>query len=85
MHPPRQVAGVVLETVTAAEAVAVPGFHTSIVEGRLWVFRDDDPALQEFLASGEPAKSVTRIGGGPDGMTIRSSDVETNEAYLAAR
>lgn len=73
------------EAVSAAASVAVPGFHTEVVDGRLWVFREDDPALQQFLDTGEPAKSVTRIGGGPDGMTIRSSDVETIDAYLAAR
>ena len=50
--------------------------------GRLWVFRTGSKALDQFLSAGEPAKSVTRIGVGPEGQTVRAPDVETIEAYL---
>ncbi len=62
-----------------------PGFFTSIVDGRLWVFRKDDrKSIDEFQTQGEPAKSVSRIGAGPNRMTIRAPDAETLEAYLKA-
>jgi hypothetical protein len=41
--------------------------------------------LEEFKQHGEPAKQVTRIGAGPKGMTIRSSDAAVIDAYLAAK
>ena len=73
-----------VETIDAY-LTARPGFATFIVDGRLWVFKAGAEDLAEFKASGEPAKSVTRVGAGPNGMTIRSSDSETIDAYLAAR
>ena len=51
----------------------------------LWVFRTGSDALGEFLASGEPAKSVTRIGAGPDGLTLRGPDRAVLDAYGRAR
>ncbi|MHC4876447.1 MAG: hypothetical protein ACYTGL_08105 [Planctomycetota bacterium] len=62
-----------------------PGFDTFIVDGRLWVLQPGSDAYAEFLKSGEPGKSVTRVGAGPNGMTIRSGDSETIDAYLAQR
>jgi hypothetical protein len=61
------------------------GFVTSVVDGRLWVFEIISAAAAEFFTSGEPAKSVTRPGAGPSGMTIRSGDADTIEAYLATK
>lgn len=61
-----------------------PGFKTRVEDGRLWVFREGSKDWEEFEKSGEPTKMVTRINAGPDGMTIRSSDAETIDAYLAA-
>lgn len=68
-----------------AYLTARPGFAAFIVDGRLWVLVPGTEAHAEFLQSGEPAKSVTRVGAGPNGMTIRSGDAETIDAYLAAR
>lgn len=59
------------------------GFYTQVVDGRLWVFEEGSDDLKAFLEHGEPAKSVTRIGAGPNGMTIRSADAQTIDAYLA--
>ena len=68
---------------------AKPGFHVALgtVGDRefLWVFRTGSDALGEFLASGEPAKSVTRIGAGPDGLTLRGPDRAVLDAYGRAR
>ncbi len=61
-----------------------PGFRVYEEDGRLWVFREGSDALQGFLAKGEPAKRVTRIGVGPDDKTVMSDDGETIDAYLAA-
>jgi hypothetical protein len=61
-----------------------PGFVTEIEDGRLWVFRTDSQELKDFKASGEPAKQFTDIGGGPDGMTVKSADEQTLKDYLQA-
>lgn len=60
-----------------------PGFRTFERDGRLWVFREGSEDLATFLEHGEPAKSVTSIGSGPSGMTLRSGDMDTIQAYLA--
>lgn len=62
-----------------------PGFVTEVVDGRLWVFRSGSRDYDDFKKHGEPAKMVSRIGGGPNEMTIRSVDAETIDDYLAAR
>jgi hypothetical protein len=69
----------------SAYLTAKPGFVTEIVDGRLWVFRPGSKDLGEFRTHGEPAKSVTRPGAGPGGMSVRSGDSETISAYLAAK
>jgi hypothetical protein len=61
------------------------GFVVEEVDGRLWVFRAGSEALTEYRQHGEPAKSVTRIGVGPGGMTLRGPDTETLDAYQKAR
>ena len=60
-----------------------PGFYTEVKDGRLRVFRDGSKDLAEFKRHGEPAKHVTRIGGGPNGMTIKSSDARVIDEYMA--
>jgi len=62
-----------------------PGFVTFVNDGRLWVFRLGSGALAEYLAVGEPAKNVTRPAAGPGGMTLRSDDNTTLDAYGAAQ
>lgn len=62
-----------------------PGFVAEVHKGRLWVFREGSEALKQFKEVGEPAKSVTLIGVGPNGMTVRSDDKAVIEAYLAAK
>lgn len=62
-----------------------PGFAVYEAEsGRLWVFEDGSDDLQEFLDTGDPAKRVTRIGVGPDGKSLMSSDGQTIDSYLAS-
>jgi hypothetical protein len=70
---------------TSSPGYGKPGFHTEVKDGRLWVFREGSKDLAEFKKHGEPAKQVTRIGGGPNGMTIKSSDAAVIDAYMAAR
>ena len=62
-----------------------PGFWTKPHDGRLWVFRAGSKELAEFQKSGEPARQVTRIGAGPNGMTLKSSDAAVIDAYVAAK
>jgi len=66
----------------AAYLATRDGFATFIVDGRIWVFQLDDPALETFRTSGEISRNVTRPGAGPDGMTVRAPDSETLDAYL---
>jgi hypothetical protein len=62
-----------------------PGFITRMEEGRVWVFRKGSKELASYLKGGEPAKSATLVGAGPEGTTLRGPDIETLEAYGAAR
>lgn len=62
-----------------------PGFETKVVDGRLWVFKAGSKDWEDFLKTGEPAKLATRIGAGPDGMTLRSNEMSTIDAYMAAK
>ena len=64
--------------------LARPGFATRVVEGRIWVFAADSAEWKDFLAHGELAKSVTRVGAGPNGATVKAPDTKTLEAWLAA-
>ncbi len=68
----------------AAVRYGRPGFEVFLEDGRLWVFASGSEGLADFLKSGEPAKSVTRVGAGPDGKTVKSDDHATLDAYLAA-
>ena len=63
---------------------ARPGFAVYEQDGRIWVFRDGSDAHGEFLASGEPAKRVTRVGAGPKGRTVVAENTGAIDAYLAA-
>lgn len=65
--------------------MARPGFATRVVDGRIWVFVADSKDWQEFLTTGEPAKSVTRIGAGPNGMTVKAPEGSVIDAWLAAQ
>ena len=66
-------------------SLSKPGFYTELKDGRLWVFRDGSKELAEFKEHGEPERQVTRVGGGPKGMTIKSTDAKVIDDYLAAR
>lgn len=70
---------------STAGSVAKPGFYTEIRDGRLWVFREGSKELEEFKKGGEPAHQTTRIGAGPNGMTIKSSEAKVIDEYLAAK
>ena len=67
-----------------AYVAAADGFLTFEEDGRLWIFEAGSPDLADFLANGEPAKSVTRPGAGPMGMSIKSTDAEVLDRYLKA-
>ena len=72
-------------TQSVAADLSRPGFYTEVRNGRLWVFREGSPALEEFKKQGEPAHQVTRVGAGPRGMTIKSSEGAVIDEYLAAK
>jgi hypothetical protein len=61
------------------------GFTTEVQDNRLWVFRTGSKEYAEFKKHGELTKMVTRIGAGPNGMTVRAGDAATIDAYLAAK
>ena len=69
----------------AAAAYQRPGFHVTLEDGRLWVFREGSAALAQFLEHGEPAKQVIRPAAGPGGITLKSIDGETITEYLLTR
>jgi hypothetical protein len=71
--------GMTLKAVDRETALAYvasrPGFEVVVEDGRVLVTRPG----QEL---GE--KSVTKVGAGPRGMSVRAPDAETLQAYLAA-
>ncbi len=74
-----------METITAY-IVAKPGFYTEIdQDGRLWVFEEDSDDLKRYKEEGKPARQVRRPAAGPLGITVISTEMETIDAYLAAR
>jgi len=66
-------------------SLSKPGFYTEVRDGRLWVFREGSKELEAFKQHGEPAQQVTRVGGGPNGLTVKSSDAAVIDDYLAAK
>ncbi len=62
-----------------------PGFFTKVQDERLWVFQEGSKELAEFQKSGEPAIHVSKIGEGPEGMTLKGPSYEVLDAYLAKK
>jgi hypothetical protein len=58
-----------------------PAYVTRVEKGRLWIFKAHSKDLADYLKKGEPGKSVTVLGAGPDGMTVRAPDIETVKGY----
>ena len=81
----RSVDGETIDDYIVPDKYAVAGFEVYGEDGRIWVFRAGSDALKQYLSVGEPAKSVTKIGAGPDGKTIRAVDMSVIDAYMAAR
>ena len=73
------------KAVIEAWRASAPGFSTHLEDGRIWVFTPGSEAETMFLKVGEPAKSVTRIGVGPMGKSVRSDDGAVIDAYLDAK
>jgi len=57
------------------------GYAVIADDGRLWVFEDGGEDHKSFLSKGEPAKRVTLIGEGPDGLTLLGADTDVMRAY----
>lgn len=81
------IAAVAAATLSAAALAASPydkpGFATKVDEkGRLWVFQEGSRELADFEKSGEPSIHVSRIGDGPEGMTLKGPSYEVLDAYL---
>lgn len=62
-----------------------PGYYTEVKDGRLWVFQEGSKELQQFKEHGEPSVNVSRIGEGPEGMTLKGPSQEVLDAYLSAK
>ncbi len=58
------------------------GYSTVEKDGRLYVFPMNSAEYQAFTNTGEMGKSVTRVGAGPNGMTIVGPDAATIDRYL---
>jgi hypothetical protein len=69
----------------ASEGFDKAGFQTFVRENRLWVFEAGSKEAADFAAGKEPHLMVTRVGEGPNGMTMRSTTSETIARYLAAK
>lgn len=62
-----------------------PGFVTKIEDGRLWVFKEGSKELEQFEKHGEPTINVSRIGEGPEGMTLKAPSQDVIEEYNNAK
>ncbi|MGH7162590.1 MAG: hypothetical protein ACREID_03825 [Planctomycetota bacterium] len=56
-------------------------FVTIQEENRLWVFKRDAKDLATYRKGKELAKCVTRVGAGPNGMTLKAPDTETLDDF----
>lgn len=86
----KMIAGGLLAATLSAAALAAsphdkPGFYTEVKDERLWVFQEGSKELEQFRTHGEPAVNVSRIGEGPDGMTLKGPSQEVLSAYLSAK
>lgn len=62
---------------------AKPGFYTHVHDGRLWVLKEGDKDIELVSKNKEPKVVITRIGVGPNGMTVKSNDGTVIDEYLA--
>lgn len=67
----------------ANSAFDKPGFVTKLEKGRLWVFEAGSKELEQFEKVGEPTIAVSKIGEGPEGITLRGPSLQVLEAYQA--
>lgn len=86
----KKMTAALLLALTALPAIAAsqydkPGFVTKIEDGRLWVFAAGSKELAEFEQHGEPSISMSKIGEGPEGMTLRGPSVEVLDAFIASK
>jgi hypothetical protein len=79
------VLAVLAAPVLAGSAYDKAGFVTKVEDGRLWVFKEGSKELEQFEKTGEPSINVSRIGEGPEGMTLKAPSAEVLEAYLTAK
>jgi hypothetical protein len=69
----------------ASSSYDKPGFVTKVEDGRLWVFKEGSKELEQFQQYGEPTVNVSRIGEGPEGMTLKAPSQEVLDAYNNAK
>lgn len=67
------------------DTYAKTGFYTHVHDGRLWVLKAGDKDVALVSKNQEPKVVVTRIGAGPNRMTIKSNDAKVIDEYLAAQ
>jgi len=63
------------------------GYATYIdKENRLWIFKEGSKELDAFKATGTPPeKHATKVGAGPEGMTVKAADETIIEDYNKAK
>ncbi|MFN4166280.1 MAG: hypothetical protein ACK4GK_17020 [Ferrovibrio sp.] len=78
-------AGSLAACASGGSSYAKPGFYTHVHDGRLWVLKAGDKDIDVVSKNQEPKVVVTRIGEGPNGMTVKSNDAKVIEDYLKAK
>jgi len=64
---------------------AKEGFQSKMIDDRLWVYSDTDEEAAAVFGGEEPAKNATIPAAGPLGISLRSTDLDTIVAYIAAK
>lgn len=67
----------------AERAPYTGGFVTAMEDGRMWIFRSGSAELDEYRKAGDLPKRVTRVRGGPGGITVLAPDFETIDDFMA--
>ena len=77
-------AATLLTSCASDGAYDAAGYTTVERDGRLYVFVPNSAVHQKFMRGEELAKSTTRVGAGPNGMTVVGEETVNLDKYLAA-
>jgi len=70
------------ETTIQEYLAAKEGFATRVVDNRIWVFAEEKLRTTQRNDLELPEKHVTRVGAGPNRMTLKGTDAAVLDSYI---